>query len=117
MPDRIELRGIAAEALVGVFEHERHAKRPVFVDLGLTCDLGAAAASDRLEDTVDYFALTQRVRERCGASSYRLIEALAGDIAATCLANPRVLAVTVTVHKPGAVDGVGGIAVVLYRRR
>ena len=117
MSDRVVLRDIEVEALVGVFEHERHAKRPLHVDLDLACDLAAAAASDRLEDPVDYFGLTQRVRERCAASSYRLIEALAGDIARICLADVRVAAVTVTVRKPGALEGVGTIAVILERER
>jgi dihydroneopterin aldolase len=115
--DRIVLRGIDAEALVGVFEWERAAKRPLSIDLELACDLAAAAASDRLEDTVDYGALAGRVRERCAASSYRLIEALAGDIAATCLEDVRVKTARVTVRKPGAIAGVGEISVVLERTR
>ncbi len=117
MTDVVLLRDVAVEALVGVFEWERLAKRPLRVDLELSCDLSAAAASDRLEDTIDYFALTSRVREACAASSYRLIEALAGEIARVCLAEPRVTAVSVKVSKPGAVEGVGEVAVVLERRR
>ena len=117
MTDRIVLRGIEAEALVGVFEWERAAKRPLSIDLELACDLAAATASDRLDDTVDYAALVGRVRERCAASSYRLIEALAGDIASTCLEDARVKAARVTVRKPGAVAGVGEISVVLERTR
>ena len=117
MTDRIVLRDIEAEAVVGVFEWERIAKRPLRIDLELTCDLAAAAASDRLEDTLDYGALVARVRERCAASSYRLIEALAGDIASTCLEDARVESVGVTVRKPGAVAGVGEVSVVLERTR
>ena len=117
MSDRIVLRDIEAEALVGVFEWERLTKRPLRIDLELGCELGAAAASDCLEDTVDYAALTARVRERCAASSYRLIEALAGDIASVCLDDARVKSVGVTVRKPGAVAGVGEVSVVLQRTR
>ena len=117
MTDRIVLRDIEAEAVVGVFEWERLSKRPLRIDLDLACDLNAAAASDRLEDTLDYAALTARVRERCAATSYRLIEALAGDIASACLEDPRVASVDVTVRKPGAVPGVGEISVVLQRSR
>ncbi len=117
MTDRVVLAGIDVQALIGVFEHERHAARPLRVDLELACDLAAAESSDDLEDTIDYAALTDRVRARCAASSYRLVEALAGDIARICLADPRVTAVKVTVHKPGAVQGVSDVAVVLDRAR
>jgi dihydroneopterin aldolase len=116
-PDRILLDAIEVEALIGVHEWERRAKRPLVVDLELACDLADAAATDRLETTVDYFELTRRVKEACAASTYRLVEALAGEIARICLAEARVAAVKVTVRKPGAVEGVGGVAVVLERRR
>jgi len=116
-PDRILLEGIEVEALIGVHEWERHAKRPLRVDLELACDLADAAATDRLECTVDYFELTRRVKEASAASSYRLVEALAGEIARICLVEPHVRSVKVTVRKPGAVDGVAGVAVVLDRRR
>ena len=117
MPDRIVLRGVAVEALIGVFEHERHARRPLSIDLELSCDLAPAAASDDLADTVDYFGLAARIRARCAETSYRLIEALAGDVARVCLAEPRVAAVTVTIHKPDSVPGVGDVAVVIERIR
>ena len=115
--DRIVLEGVDVEALIGVHEWERGAKRPLRVDLELVCDLAEAAATDRLECTVDYFDLTRRVKELCATSRFRLIEALAGEIARTCLESPRVRAVKVTVRKPGAVEGVGGVAVVLERGR
>jgi dihydroneopterin aldolase len=117
MDDRVLLRGIAAQTLVGVHAHERLAQRAVILDLELTVDLDAAARSDRLTDTVDYSALVARVRARCAASSYLLIEALARAVAESCLEDPRVLAVTVTLHKPDAVAGVHDIAVALSRTR
>jgi dihydroneopterin aldolase len=115
--DRIVLEGVDVEALIGVHEWERGAKRPLRIDLELVCDLAEAAATDRLESTVDYFELTRRVKDVCAKSSYRLVEALAGEIARTCLESARVRAVKVTVRKPGAVEGVGGVAVVLERGR
>ena len=117
MSDRIVLAGISAETLVGVHEHERHALRPITIDLELICDLAAAAASDRLDDTIDYAAVTSRVRERCRAARHLLVEALAGELAQTCLEDARVLAVKVTLHKPGALPGVADVAVVLERSR
>lgn len=117
MADRIVLEGIEVEALIGVFEHERHAKRPLLVDLDLTCDITRAAVTDNVEDTIDYFTLTNCVREHCARSSYRLIEALAADIARICLASPRVSRAVVKVRKPGAVAGVSSIAVVIERSR
>jgi dihydroneopterin aldolase len=116
MLDRILLTNVVVEALVGVHEHERQAKRPLVVDLELACDLDPAATNDDLTLTVDYSALTTRVRERCAVSSYRLIEALAADIVRACFEDARVEGVKVTLRKPGAVPG-ADVAISLERRR
>jgi len=114
--DRISLRGIAVRAVVGVREDERAAPRELRIDLDAEIDLGTAAASDDLRDTVDYDALAQAVRARVEATERRLLEAVAEDVVAVCLADPRVRGVVVTVHKPGAVAGVDGVAVTVTRR-
>lgn len=113
--DCIQLTGIAAQGIVGVYDFERHAPRPLPIDLTLWCDLSAAAASDDVAETIDYDHVTAIVHEVCAELQPALIETLAGTIASRVLADRRVSAVTVTVHKPGAVAGVEGIAVRLHR--
>ncbi|MEQ9010812.1 dihydroneopterin aldolase [Algiphilus sp.] len=113
--DCIVLRGIAAEAIVGVYDFERHQPRPVPIDLTLWCDLRAAAASDDVAETIDYDGVTQTVHQVCATLQPALIETLAGTIATRLLGDARIRAVTVTVHKPGAVAGVEDIAVRLHR--
>lgn len=115
--DCIQLTGIAAQGIVGVYDFERHAPRPLPIDLTLWCDLSAAAASDDVAETIDYDDVTAIVHTVCAELQPELIETLAGTIATRILADPRVQAVTVTVHKPGAVAGVEGIAVRLHRTR
>lgn len=117
MPDRIRLRDLEVEALIGVHAWERRTPRPLRVDLDLACDARAAAASDRLAHAVDYSAVAARVRQVCAASRRHLLEALAGDIAEACLEDTRVAEVTVTVHKPGAVERAGDVSVTLTRGR
>ncbi|WP_420428759.1 dihydroneopterin aldolase [Algiphilus sp.] len=113
--DCIMLRGIAAEAIVGVYDFERHRTRPVPIDLTLWCDLAAAATTDDVAETIDYDGVTQTVHQICATLQPALIETLAGTIAARLLEDARIRAVTVTVHKPGAVAGVDDIAVRLHR--
>ena len=100
--DRILIQDLRLSCIIGVRERERTAPQEVVVNLVLCCDLREAGRSDRLEDTVDYSALTRRVEALVESSSFGLIEALAGAIAAACLEDPRVQGVTVRVDKPGA---------------
>jgi FolB domain-containing protein len=115
--DRILLQDLRQSCIVGVRERERTAPQEVVVDLALYVDLRAAGGSDRLEDTVDYSALSRRVEELVEGSSFGLIEALAGAIAAVCLQEQRVRAVTVRVEKPAALPRGRAVAVEIYRER
>jgi len=100
--DRIEVTGIRAWGTHGVLAHERALGQQFVVDLAVGLDLGPAAASDDLADTVDYGRLAQRVVDLVGGEPHQLIERLADRLAAMVLEDERVREVTVTVHKPSA---------------
>jgi 7,8-dihydroneopterin aldolase/epimerase/oxygenase len=102
MADRIELRGLRIRGHHGVFEHERRDGQDFIVDITVCIDLVAAAASDDLADTVDYGALAQRAADIVAGPPRKLIETVAGEIADTVMADERIDAVEVVVHKPEA---------------
>lgn len=120
MSDRIFIRGLVVHAHHGVMAHEAEVGQRFVIDLDLALDLGRAAASDHLADTVSYAAVAETTAEAFTTRSFKLLEAAAGAVAAAVLVRfERVQAVTVTVHKPHApiaaiFDDVG---VVLTRRR
>ncbi|MEJ2861091.1 dihydroneopterin aldolase [Actinomycetospora flava] len=117
--DRIVLRGLRVRGHHGVFEHERRDGQDFVLDLALEVDLTAAASSDDLVDTVDYGALAEGAAAIVAGPPRRLIEAVAGEVAARVLADDRVAAVEVTLHKPQAPITVpfDDVAVVLRRER
>jgi dihydroneopterin aldolase len=100
--DRISLTGLRARGFHGVFEHERRNGQDFLVDAVLELDTRASAASDDLADTVDYGDLAQRLAAIVTGEPVKLLETLAARRADVCLADPRVEAATVTVHKPQA---------------
>ncbi|TSD95602.1 dihydroneopterin aldolase [Skermania sp. ID1734] len=102
MSDRIELRGLRARGYHGVFDHERRDGQEFVVDLVVWLDLGAAAASDDLADTVDYGRLANVAVEVITGEPRNLIESVAAEIADGVLRDDRIGEVEVTVHKPSA---------------
>lgn len=102
MADRIELKGLRVRGHHGVFEHERRDGEEFVVDLVLWVDSRPAAASDDLNDTVDYGALAQRAHDIIAGEPRNLIETVAAEIADDIAADEKVYAVEVTVHKPAA---------------
>jgi 7,8-dihydroneopterin aldolase/epimerase/oxygenase len=101
-PDLIVLRGLRARGHHGVYDFEREAGQDFVVDAVLEVDLREAAASDDVTRTVHYGELADRLVAVVTGDPVRLIETLADRLATTCLADARVRAATVTVHKPQA---------------
>jgi D-erythro-7,8-dihydroneopterin triphosphate epimerase len=117
MTDRITIRDLTVPCIVGIKPDERVAEQSVVINLVLECDLAPAAASDRIEETVNYRTLKKQVVDLVRGSDYFLIERLADRIAACCLAFDGVRAVTVTVDKPRALTLARSVAVELRRER
>ncbi|MGI3784526.1 MAG: dihydroneopterin aldolase [Janthinobacterium lividum] len=117
--DRIVLTGLRAWGRHGVFDHEREQGQHFVVDVALALDLSAASTSDDLRRTVDYGTLAEAVVADVQGEPLNLIEALAERIAQTCLRQPGVTEVEVTVHKPEAPITVAftDVAVTLTRSR
>jgi dihydroneopterin aldolase len=100
--DRIRLAGLTVRGRHGVFDFERRDGQDFVVDVVLELDLTVAAASDELSDTVHYGELAEGLAAVLAGEPVNLLETLAERLAAVCLADPRVRATTVTVHKPQA---------------
>jgi dihydroneopterin aldolase len=113
--DKIFITALTAEAVIGIYDWEREIKQRLEVDLEVWKDLGAAAASDAIEDTLNYKAVAKRVLAFVEASRFRLVEALAGEIARIVLEEFGVARVRVTVHKPGAIRHSRDVGVVIER--
>ena len=100
--DVISLTGLRARGRHGVYGFERAQGQDFVVDVMLEVDLGRAAASDDVADTVHYGELADRLVKIVAGDPVNLIETLADRLAAACLADDRVASATVTVHKPQA---------------
>lgn len=116
---RITLTGLRAHGYHGVFDFERAEGQEFEVDVVLDLDLGPAARSDDLTDTIDYGQLASDLVAVVTGPPVNLIETLADRLVTVCLADARVAAATVTVHKPGAPirHRFSDVAVTLHRVR
>jgi dihydroneopterin aldolase len=98
----IAIRGLRVHGHHGVLASERDAGQDFLVDAELSVDIDRAAALDDLAHTVDYATLSQALADIVAGPPVDLMETLASRLLDVCLADPRVLAATVTVHKPAA---------------
>ncbi len=110
-PATICIKGLRLDAWIGVTDEEHAAPRPLIVDVWLELDIQAAAASDRLDETIDYRAVRDRIIAAT-ASPFRLVETFATTVLDAAVADSRVLSATVEVHKPNAMRMVDEVSVI-----
>ena len=80
--DCVFVRGLEFEGNHGYSAAERRGTRRFRVNLTLELPLGAAAASDRIADTIDYWKVSEIAVALGTKSTFKLLEALAGAIGA-----------------------------------
>ena len=100
--DELAVTGIECFAHHGVFDFEKREGQTFVVDLVLGLDTRAAAASDHLDDTVNYGTLALDVKAAVERDPVDLIETVVQRIADVCLKDGRVQWTRVTLHKPDA---------------
>lgn len=117
--DRIALTGLRVRGHHGVFDFERADGQDFVVDVELEFDTRTAAASDQLSDTVHYGELAEALAAVIAGEPVNLLETLAARLCQVCLADARVEAATVTVHKPQAPIALSfsDVAVTIRRER
>ncbi len=115
--DQIRIEDLLLRCIVGINPDERENKQDVVLNITLFADLTKAAASDDIDDTVNYRTIKNQVIELVESSSFYLVEKLAGEIARVCLRNDLIEAVRVSVEKPGALRFARSVGVEIMRFR
>ena len=113
--DIVFISDLRIDTLIGIYDWERRVRQTISLDLEMGADIRKAAATDAIEDTLNYKAVAKRLIDFVGNSEYQLVETLAEEIAAIVLREFAVPWVKLTVHKPGAVRGSRDVGVVIER--
>ncbi|MAT65439.1 MAG: dihydroneopterin aldolase [Gammaproteobacteria bacterium] len=113
--DIIFLRDLRIETVIGIFEWERRIRQTISFDLEMATDIRRAAASDSIEDTLNYKAVAKRLIEFVGNSDFQLVETLAERVAEIVMNEFGVPWLRLTVNKTGAVRGARDVGVIIER--
>lgn len=115
--DKVFIRGLQVECIVGVHGWERQLPRPLRFDLDLGVDIREAASSDHVRDAVDYAAVAERVKTLTQEHQPALLETLVEFLARALFEQFPIMSLRLVVHKPGAVPGTQSVGVEIERRR
>lgn len=113
--DIIFLRDMRIETVIGVWDWERKIRQTVSIDLEMAADIRKAAATDSVEDTLNYKSVAKRLQQFVGDSSFQLVETLAEEIAAIVINEFDVPWVRLRLNKPGAIRGARDVGILIER--
>ena len=113
--DRVFVHDFVLDCEIGVYTNERGVTQRVrfSVDVGLTPP--PSAIEDNIDRTFDYDLIIKGIKGLIARGHISLVETLAEDVAALCLAHPRTAAVTVRIEKLDKEPG--SVGVEIYRVR
>jgi len=115
--DHVFIQDLRIDTCIGIFEWERRIKQKVSLDLEMACDVAKAAATDKIDDTLNYKAVAKRLIQFVSESQFDLVETLAERCAEIVVNEFDVPWLRLRISKPGAVRGSREVGVVIERGR
>ena len=113
--DKIFLTGLSIDCIVGIWDWERQVKQTVVLDIEMAADIRKAAASDHIDDTVDYKKVSKRLLAFVGESQFQLVETLTERVAEIIVKEFDVPWVKVKLNKQGALRGSRDVGILIER--
>jgi 7,8-dihydroneopterin aldolase/epimerase/oxygenase len=113
--DKVFIEALEIECVIGIYDWERKIKQPIVLDIEMAFDNRPPAASDNIEDTLDYKAVSKRLIQFVSESSYGLVEKLAEECCKIIIEEFKVKHVKFKLSKVGAVRGAKAVGVMLER--
>lgn len=115
--DQILIEGLTINTIVGIHPWERESEQPIILDITLDFPIQNAAASDSIDDALNYQSLCDMLTTFVEASRFYLIETLADQCIQKILASYPAERVKLKVNKPQAIDNANNIAIIVSRSR
>lgn len=116
---KVVIRGLIAEARIGVGEEERATPQRLRLDVELAVAPPAGLGPNFADDigaVYDYGALRARLISLCRENDSKLLETLADRILRDCLGDPRVIRARVRIEKPDIFEDCEGIGIEIEAR-
>ena len=113
--DIVYINDLKVDTVIGIFDWERRIRQTVSLDLEMAADTRKGAASDHIDDALDYKAIGKRVIAFIEGSEFQLVETLAENVAQLVIGEFKVPWLKLRLSKPGALRGSRDVGVIIER--
>lgn len=111
--DYLHIKGLKVSTRIGVHAWEQRIEQLLIIDITISADFHAC--EDKLDNTLDYDELCQRITHFVESHSFKLIETVANKVADLIKNEFKVKQLTVEVSKPQAIKNANTISVLVNR--
>jgi len=115
--DTVFVHELKVETIIGIWDWERKIRQTVSIDLEMGADIRRAAATDSIDDALNYKAVSKRVQQFVADSEFQLVETMTEKIAELVLQEFEVPWIQVRVSKPGAIRGAKNVGILIHRSK
>ncbi|MEC7751063.1 MAG: dihydroneopterin aldolase [Myxococcota bacterium] len=115
--DRVLIRGLQLETVVGILDHERVRTQPLSLDLDLTVDFSQIEHPQDYDHIIDYAAVSKLAVNLATEGEYLLLETMGEDLCAAIFKDFAVQHIRLVIEKPEAVADARWVGVEMERSR
>ncbi|MCO7225617.1 dihydroneopterin aldolase [Pleionea sp. CnH1-48] len=113
--DVVFIENLVIETVIGIYGWERKIKQKVAFDIEMSTDIRPAAATDTIDEALDYKAVAKRIISFVENSDFQLVETMAERVAEIIIKEFGVKKVKLKLSKPAAVSGSDAVGVMIER--
>lgn len=115
--DLIFIEGFTGQTVIGIHDSELHRPQTIRIDLTVGVPRARACDTDRIDDTIDYGVVRERLQRLLTEHRLSLLEPFAEQVADILIGEFGAQWVRVVVAKPRKFDDVESVGVAIERRR
>ena len=109
---KLSIKALALTTRIGALPFEQQIEQTLWLDVELSLDIRQIAATDDLNQAVDYAQLAQMLQETAKTHHYQLIETLVSHLQQQIIKTyPQILAGKLSLQKKGALKQAQGVAI------
>lgn len=115
--DKVFIRNLKADAIIGIYDFERVTKQPIIITLEMQWDNKKPASTEDILDALDYEKISKSVKGLIEGSSFQLVETLAEAIAKHVITTYGTEIVILELNKPKAIDFAESVGIMITRQK
>ena len=113
--DIVFIEDLRIDTIIGIYDWEREVKQTISLDIEMAADNTRPAASESIDDALNYKAVSKRMIAFTEASQFQLVETLAERCADILLTEFNIPWLRLTLNKRGALSSAKDVGVIIER--